>query len=186
MPRGQTLVLDPNRDCSKRFWSYVDRRGPDECWPWKGGYFRLEYGCFNVPVAGGGFFATRAHRVAWTLENGPIPPGLDILHSCDNPPCCNPAHLRPGTPAENVADMVRRGRHARGRRLSDTLRGERNGMSRLTARQVAKIKRMYKRRSFAYGSGGLARIFGVSKGHINNILRGQRWTHVKAEGSKCA
>ncbi|MFB9187253.1 HNH endonuclease signature motif containing protein [Dactylosporangium sucinum] len=52
-----------------------------------------------------------AHRVAWEVANGqPIPDGLQVLHSCDNPPCCNPAHLSIGTQAENMQQMVARGR----------------------------------------------------------------------------
>jgi hypothetical protein len=52
----------------------------------------------------------KAHRVAWTLANGPIPAGMHVLHTCDNPPCCNPGHLWLGTQADNMADMARKGR----------------------------------------------------------------------------
>lgn len=57
----------------------------------------------------------RAHRAAYVLAHGPIPPGLGVLHSCDNPPCIRPEHIRAGTRAENSADMVARGRHRNGR-----------------------------------------------------------------------
>ena len=52
----------------------------------------------------------RVHRLAWELHNGPIPEDLLILHSCDNPPCCEIGHLRMGTQAENIADREARGR----------------------------------------------------------------------------
>lgn len=51
-----------------------------------------------------------AHRVAWELANGPIPPGLDICHTCDNPPCCNPDHLFLGTRRDNMQDAKAKGR----------------------------------------------------------------------------
>ena len=53
----------------------------------------------------------KAHRVAYILTFGEIPEGHHILHSCDNPACVNPAHLRPGTRADNMQDALKRGRH---------------------------------------------------------------------------
>lgn len=57
----------------------------------------------------------RAHRVAWEGVYGPIPDGLCVLHRCDNPPCCNVAHLFLGTKADNNADMAAKGRARNGR-----------------------------------------------------------------------
>lgn len=89
------------------FWSKVDKREADECWPWLGtvnhrGYGRLS----NKP----------ATHIALSLDGRPRPVGAMALHSCDNPPCCNPAHLRWGTAADNVADMVSRKRHSMNRK----------------------------------------------------------------------
>ncbi len=92
-----------------RFWAKVDRRGPDECWPWLGclrdhkGYGSFYDGTRNVP----------AHRYAFSLAGGVIPDGHDLLHSCDTPACVNHAHLSVGTHKENMADMVEKGRAAR-------------------------------------------------------------------------
>lgn len=85
----------------QRFWSKVDRRGPDECWPWLAAKSATRYGVFDK---------TRAHRVAYALTHGLIPEGRIVCHRCDNPPCCNPAHLWLGTPKDNTADMVAKGR----------------------------------------------------------------------------
>jgi hypothetical protein len=52
-----------------------------------------------------------AHRLTYQIFSGPIPKGLRVLHSCDNPPCCNPTHLRVGTDADNAADKMRKGRY---------------------------------------------------------------------------
>ena len=95
----------PGRSTAQRFWKYVDRRGPDECWPWMGGNVR-GYGRFYV-----GGRQRAAHQVAWEMENGrPFPAGMESLHSCDNPPCVNPRHISPGTHGDNMRDAFRKGR----------------------------------------------------------------------------
>jgi hypothetical protein len=89
------------------FWSKVDRSGgSDACWMWTGA---------RVPAGGYGRFKfgpklIAAHRAAYILANGEIPDGLDIMHLCDCPPCCNPAHLKAATTAENMADAKAKGR----------------------------------------------------------------------------
>lgn len=69
------------------------------------------YGLFQVHG-----YAMRAHRVAWMLWRGEIPDGMFVLHRCDNPPCCNPDHLFLGTSRDNIDDMLRKGRQAKGER----------------------------------------------------------------------
>jgi hypothetical protein len=89
--------LTARRDLSERFWSWVDVRGPDDCWEWMG--FRHKgYGRFTLEKGR----ADESHRVAFRLTRGPIPTGLDIDHLCRNRACQNPAHMEPVTRAENL------------------------------------------------------------------------------------
>jgi hypothetical protein len=89
------------------FWQNVTVAGPLDCWLWTRAKHEFGYGVVYIDGV-----RWKAHRFAYTDRVGPIPAGLDILHACDNPPCCNPAHLKPGTNADNFADMVAKGRHS--------------------------------------------------------------------------
>ena len=109
-----------------RFWSHVDFGTDDECWEWTACKNKKGYGWF-----GGNRTSNRAHRVAWMIEYGPIPDGLWVCHSCDNPGCCNPAHLFLGDVQANVDDSVRKNRHTRGSMV---------GASKLTEDQVLDIR----------------------------------------------
>ena len=94
-----------------RFWEKVNRTGgPNACWPymWRR---RKGYGMFPIGERG----KHPAHRVAWEITHGKIgDPKVLVCHRCDNPPCCNPAHLFLGTAADNHADMRAKGRVSRG------------------------------------------------------------------------
>lgn len=92
-----------------RLWSRIDKRGPDECWPWRGSVIN-GYGVMSIGLKGSGkTLNLLAHRVTKTLQLcRAITPVL--RHSCHNPPCCNPAHLLEGTHADNHADSVAAGR----------------------------------------------------------------------------
>lgn len=98
----------------ERFWSHVDRSGgPDACWPWVvGAAFKRGYGMFRI---GWKKPLIQASRFAYQLTHGgELVTEQFVMHSCDNPPCCNPAHLSLGNAAENNADMWRKGRGSMG------------------------------------------------------------------------
>lgn len=96
-------VLRRNKETAerfkKRFFDKVDKT--DGCWVWKGSRSSYGYGQFNI-----GDVCHLAHRVSCEIHFGPIPPGLQALHKCDNPPCVNPAHLYIGTALDNALDRV--------------------------------------------------------------------------------
>ena len=138
-----------------RFWSQVDVREYNECWVWLGPL---------TPFGHGRFGKDGAHRFAYEFYNGPIEHGAVIRHKCDNPRCCNPAHLSSGTHADNVKDRVEHNRSAV---------GEMNGRSKLTEDEVRHIRQ-------AVGSNELlARTYGVDKTTIRLIRTRQTWAHVE-------
>jgi hypothetical protein len=121
---------------------------------------------------GYGYFKTHgrntyAHRFAWQLEHGGISDGLKIPHVCDNPACVKVSHTRLGTNAENSADMVAKGRQAR---------GTKNGNAVLTEEGVRAIKADYRPRVF--GLRKLAKKYGVYYTAIYKVLLGESWSHV--------
>lgn len=146
----------------ERFWSNVDQSGGFfACWPWTGyrntnGYGKLSF--YNQVYL--------AHRVAYVLMTQDDTT-LPLLHSCDNPPCCNPAHLHYGTQAENIAEMAERRRNRRGISHSS---------AKLTDDDVREIRRLHI--DDALGWRRLAGRFGVSGSVINAILAGESWSHV--------
>jgi hypothetical protein len=100
--------LSSNGEYAERFWSKVDKSGA--CWEWTASRDCHGYGSFCGP----GRQTWLAHRFAIYLATGEHPADSLVLHSCDNPPCCNPAHLRCGTVADNVRDALERGRYRYG------------------------------------------------------------------------
>jgi hypothetical protein len=92
-----------------RFWSKVLKT--ETCWLWQAQRNNKGYGCLAVYRSDKGrHWPTYAHRLSWTLTNGPIPDELNVLHRCDTPACVNPDHLFLGTQCDNMRDCVNKGR----------------------------------------------------------------------------
>ena len=152
-----------------RFWSKVDIRGLDECWPWLVGTDHKGYGRFKE-----GGKTKRAHQVAMHLSGKPVPIGMIGCHSCDNPPCCNPGHLFAGTHKTNAEDRDTKGRQA-------SRVGQLNGMSKLDDDKVKAIRARYAPYSRSHGTAAIARDYGVAQGVVSSIVLGNAWKHVASE-----
>lgn len=145
------------------FWQKIRRTNRSQCWEWIGyrkpdGYGRVCWGGRN----------RQAHSVAYELTKGPIPKGHGVLHTYDNPPCCNPSHLFVGTQQDNVRDMINKGRGKKAR-------GESSGKSKLNNKKVRAIKKLLSKGMYQYLIGEK---FGVSQSAIASINRGATWRHV--------
>lgn len=151
-----------------RFWAKVAVGTSEECWQWTASRLPDGYGCFwdGTWRAPRRPRITRAHRWLYEHLHGPIPPKMEVCHTCDEPSCVNPAHLFLGTHAENMRDMVSKGR-------ADN-RGARNGRAKLTDDDVSVIRRESTGR---HGEGmEFARRFGVSSATISKVIRGDTWS----------
>lgn len=149
----------PKINVIEKFWAKVDVRSDDECWPWLGAPDKDGYGQIWDGHAGK---MKRAHKVSAQIHHGDAD-GRIVMHSCDNPSCCNPIHLSYGTNADNVADKVSKDRHAK---------GERQGHSKLTEAQVAAI-----RSRAAEGYRKLCDEFQLAPSTVYRIWHGKAWQH---------
>lgn len=157
-----------NPDLANVYWETVDRLlakldiNIGDCWIWNGAKFSNHYGLLSINNKN---YLT--HRIAYALFIGPIPRGLNVLHKCDNPPCCNPAHLFLGTQAENMVDKVKKGRSSK---------GARNGAAKLDATQVREIKRLLQG---SISQREIGSRFGIGQTAISLINTGKNWKHIK-------
>jgi hypothetical protein len=124
------------------------------CWLFQGAHDRDGYGQARRQGV-----LVLAHRAAYEAVNGPIPKGQVMLHSCDQPQCCNPDHVTPGTQADNMADAAAKGR---------TASGSRNGMAKLTETQRREIL------ASDAPAGELAAAYGVGVRTIDRVRKAAR------------
>lgn len=154
------------KSLEERFWEKVDKGGPDECWEWKAGKLS---GYGRIRAWGK---TRRAHRVVWQLTQGDIPDGICVLHHCDNRACVNPAHLFLGTHADNVHDMIAKGRE----NLKVAAKGSAHGRSNLIETQVLEIRKRYAIEDSTLTE--LAEDYPVGKSGIRHIVNRLTWKHI--------
>lgn len=147
------------------FWQRVRQGDPNDCWEWTGSLKgrrqpRVRRGDKNWLVS----------RWVWTCVHGPIPHGINVLHECDNPPCCNPYHYFLGTQAINMQDCVAKGR-------LNHWKGSQSVHAKLHEDDVREIRVMLG--TIGVSMREIAEKFGVSRSTICSIKYGFKWTHVK-------
>jgi hypothetical protein len=147
-----------------RFQTYYTPGAEDECWLWQGALHVQGYGQIKLTCKRKQGYA---HRIAYELACGPIPPKKQVCHTCDNPRCVNPSHLFVGTSGDNHQDMKRKNRH---------LFGEKNGSAVLTERQAREIFALL---PLGISQRELATRYHVSQGTISKMSRGERWSHLQ-------
>jgi hypothetical protein len=167
MPRGiyehKKWVLPYRGTPEERFWKRVKQgKTENDCWDWLGaklqGYRQIRINHKSI----------KTHRFSYELHKGKIPKWLGVLHHCDNPPCCNPKHLFLGTHKENMAD-----RDIKGRQKLPDVRGEKNGMAKLTKEKVEKIRELYATGKYTLQELGL--MFGTNFRNVSQIINKKRW-----------
>ena len=137
------------------------------CWKWQKGTMGNGYGSIAI----GEQKQEYTHRVSYRVFNGPIPMDKVVMHTCDNPICCNPSHLVVGTSSNNSVDMMQKGR-GKGQLTSANTKGERNPKAKLNADQVIAI------RSDNRSNRQIADAYGVTDVLIGMIKRRKVWKHV--------
>jgi HNH endonuclease len=162
--RQTGTVLDGPRarlSLEERFWKKVSKT--DGCWLWTGNKNPKGYGLIGAGGSKGKMLS--AHRLSYRIHKGDVSPGAYVLHSCDNPSCVNPAHLRIGTQRDNIRESFKKGR-----KTNPVAFGESNPRSKLTQAQVYYIKGHPEERLV-----DLAAKFGVSLNCIRGVRIGRTW-----------
>jgi hypothetical protein len=158
----------PVSPIAPRFWRQVDRSaGAHACWPWLGRKNPAGYGVFYYKYQGKNR-NTSAPRMAYELTYGLLLPGFEACHNCphgDNPRCCNPGHLFPGTQSMNNLDAYDKGRAPR---------GEQHSFAKLTAHEVRAIRSFHGTMSMQK----LAKQFHVDVSTIWEICHRRIWRHI--------
>lgn len=161
------------QDIHERFWKHVARtENIDECWPWTASRHKQGYGWFGVRDEETGKYKLHlTHRVVWFLAYGEWPT-LDVLHRCDNPPCCNYYHLFQGTHDDNMKDMAQKKRKQWSGILPPTYHGAEHPNSVLTSELLNAIQ---ERLVAKHSQMSIAAELGISQSMVSQVKRGVTW-----------
>lgn len=158
------------RNTADTLWAKVDRKAPNECWPWLG--FRNEQGYGRTWIDDRGYYA---HRVIYDLANpGQIEREAPkstaekgwLMHSCDNPSCCNPSHLSVGTHADNMRDKAEK------KRCPD-YRGQKSPRASITDELAVEIRRLH---GYGISAREMSRLFGISRNVVQGVVSGRHYS----------
>ena len=157
----------------ERFWNKVAKNNENDCWVWTGHVDKDGYGLFKESSSPKDA-NVRAHRMAYRLIYGNFENEMWVLHSCDNPPCCNPSHLFLGTAKDNAADRDKKNRQCKGERHwvkahpEKVPRGENAGKTKYTDQQVKEVLKLRKNN---VPTRKIAVIIGMSRSNVLHIIK---------------
>jgi hypothetical protein len=151
--RTQSFDLAITTD-AERFWSKVDKSDEAGCWNWTATKHRQGYGMIRINGKMVG-----SHRYSWEMHHGPVPNGIEVCHTCDNPTCVNPSHLFLGSHADNMFDRSVKGRAA----------------VKLNEEQVRTMRARY---ANGERQAKIAADIGVDPSLVSLIVRRKAWAHV--------
>lgn len=161
MVKTRAKIPELSKDELNFFWSQIQMGKSNECWIWIGYKNSENYGVIKING-----LDYRANRVSWTIQNGKIPDGKLICHTCDNPPCCNPNHLKAETQKWNMQDRESKGR-------SNRATCERHWNAKMTRDKVISIREKYATGKFLQRE--IGEEYGVSSKLISSIISRHRW-----------